>query len=209
MKTIGELVKDTRAKKRYSLAKVEDAIKIKREFIEAIEKQDWKALPEYPVVVGFVKNIAQYLGINRNQAVALLRRDYPPQKLSINPKPDVSKGFTWSPKLTFLVGVATIVILVLGYLAFQYSNFIGPPTLEVIEPKEGQVVENRSIKVSGKTDSDVVVKANNQPILVNDEGAFAAEVQIFEGTTEIVIKATSRSGKETIIHRKINVRLNN
>jgi cytoskeletal protein RodZ len=203
MKTIGELVKDTRAKKRYSLAKVEDATKIKREFIEAIEKQNWKVLPDYPVVAGFVKNIAQYLGINRNQAVALLRRDYPPQKLSINPKPDVSKEFIWSPRLTFLVGVATIVILVLGYLGFQYSKFIGPPALEVIEPKEGQVVESRSIKVSGKTDSDAVVKANNQPILVNDEGAFVAEVQIFEGTTEIVIKATSRSGKETTIRRMI------
>jgi cytoskeletal protein RodZ len=208
MKTIGKLLKDARAKKRYSLAKVEEHTKIKQDFIRAIESQDWKDLPDYTVVVGFVKNIAGFLGVSQKQATALLRRDYPPQKLTINPKPDVSKEFRWSPRLTFVVGVAMVIIVVLGYLGFQYIGFVSPPRLEVFEPREGQVVKVDSIKVSGQTNPDAVVKANNQPILVNEDGAFSADINIFEGTSEIVIKATSRSGKETTVHRNIKAELN-
>ena len=63
MKTIGTFLKESRLKKRYSLIKVENATRIKKEFIEAVEDGNWKALPEFPVVVGFVKNIAQFLDL--------------------------------------------------------------------------------------------------------------------------------------------------
>jgi len=203
MKTIGDFLKEARAKKRYSLAKLEEATKIKKDFIEAVEKEDWKSLPDYSVVVGFVKNIAVYLQVGERQAMALLRRDYPPQKLFVNPKPDVSRQFIWSPKLTFLVGVGTVVAVIAGYLAFQYVRFISSPHLEVFEPKDGQTVNTALIRVSGKTDIDAVVKANNQPILVADDGKFSADVEIFAGTGEIVVKAISRSGKETTVKRMI------
>lgn len=93
MKTIGQFLKDARNKKRYSLVKVENATRIKKNFIEAIEKEDWRSLPDFPVVVGFVKSIAQFLDLNVRSTVALLRRDYPPKSLSINPKPDVGQDF--------------------------------------------------------------------------------------------------------------------
>ncbi len=207
MKTIGNLLKDARVKKRFSLAKLEGETKIKKNFIKAVEDENWKALPDYPVVVGFVKNIANYLGVKERSAVALLRRDYPPQNLSINPKPDVSRQFVWSPKMTFIVGVAIVIALILGYLGFQYAGFISPPPLSLTQPQEGQVVGSGSVIVAGKTKPEATVKANNQPILVNEDGTFSAEVEIFKGTSEIVVEATSRSGKQTVLRRNIKPEL--
>jgi len=207
MNTIGSLLKDARVRKRFSLAKLETETKIKKDFIQAVEEENWQALPDYSVVVGFVKNVANYLGVKERSAVALLRRDYPPQKLSINPKPDVSKQFIWSPKLTFLVGVGIVIALILGYLGFQYAGFISPPPLSLTQPQEGQVVGGVSVTVSGKTNPEATVKANNQPILVSEDGAFTAEVEIFKGTSEIVVTATSRSGKETTLRRNIKPEL--
>ena len=203
MKTIGIFIKEARIKKRFSQEKIAEETKIKKEFIVSIEKEDWEALPEYPVVIGFVKQITKYLKLDERQAVAFLRRDYPPRVLPVNPKPDVAKKFTWSPKLTFVVGIAAIAIAVLGYLAFQYSNFVSPPKLTVNQPQEEQVVKENKLIVSGKTDQDATMKINNQPILVEEDGSFKAEIEIFEGTEEIVVKAVSRSGKETVIRRKI------
>jgi cytoskeletal protein RodZ len=208
MKTIGKLLKDARAKKRYSLARLEKETKIKKEFIEAIEKENWKALPEYPVVVGFVKNIAEFLGTNQGAAVALLRRDYPPQKLRINPKPDVSKQFVWSPRLTFLVGVVSVVVLILGYLGLQYFRFVSAPHLEVFEPQDGQEITTSTLAISGKTDQDATLKVNNQPILVDAEGGFSGELKIAETTTEVTFEATSRAGKTTTVRRIIKPELN-
>ena len=207
MKTIGKVLKEARLKKRKSILAVEEETKIKKEFIGAIEDENWSTLPELPVILGFVKNIAKVLSIDERQLVAVLKRDYPPKILAVNPKPDVSKSFVWNPRITFLVGVGTILIIILGYLGFQYVKFVSPPPLTVYEPKNEQVIKRSKVKISGKTDPDATVVANNQPILVDDKGNFSGEVEVFEGTGEIEVKALFRTGKDTQITRKIKVEL--
>ena len=105
MKTIGTLIHQTRKRKKYSLEFVEKKTRIKKEFIRLIEKEKWDELPEYPVLLGFVKTLAGFLQLNEKQVLALLRRDYPPRKVNINPKPDVEKRFSFTPRLTFFVGI--------------------------------------------------------------------------------------------------------
>lgn len=207
MKTVGKVLKEARVRKKYSLAKLEKETKIKKDFLEAIEKEGWDSLPDFPVVTGFVKRIAKTLGIAETRAVALLRRDYPPKSLSINPKPDVSSKFSWSPKLTFLVGIGLIFLVILSYLGVQYLRFVSPPSLTVHEPKDGEIVETKNLQVLGKTDTDATIKINNQPVLVDQDGEFAAEIEIFEMTEELEIVAVSRSGRQTVIHRKIQPEL--
>lgn len=207
METIGKLFKEARTRKRYSRVRLAKKTKIKQGFIKAIEEENWSQLPDFPVVSGFVKNLALALKMDDKRALAVLRRDYPPKTLRVNPKPDVSERFNWSPRLTFWVGAATLTLAILGYLTFQYLNFVSPPRLEVFSPQEGQVVYEISLEVSGKTDPDAVVKINNQLGLLDDMGNFTGEIEIFEGTEVIEVKATSRSGKETVIRRKITPEL--
>lgn len=207
MKTVGEYLKQARVKKRFSQEKIAEETKIKEEFISSIEREDWEALPEFPVVVGFVKGIVKVLNINERQAVALLRRDYPPKVLPVNPKPDVSRTFTWTPRLTFVAGIVVIALIVLGYLGFQYSSFINPPKLAIYRPHEEEVIKERKLMVIGETDPDATLKVNNQPVLIEEDGRFEVEIEIFEGTEEIIIKSVSRSGKETIVQRKIKPEL--
>lgn len=203
MKPIGKILKDARIKKHYSLSFLGQKTKIKKEFIQAIEKGNWKELPEFPVISGFVKNLASYLKLDTKMAVALLKRDYPLEVLTIIPKPDIENKFYWTPKYTFLVGICVTMIAIGSYLGFQYYKFLSPPRLEVIEPKDNSVVTDREVLVYGKTDPDTVVKINNQPILVNENGGFTAKIEIFEGSVEIRVVATARSGKETTVSRKI------
>ena len=203
MKTIGDILKSARLKKRYSLKRVEKETKIKKEFIEAIERGEWIALPELPVVAGFVKNLASFLDVDVKTAYATLKRDYPPQRLSINPKPDVGGKFTWTPKYTFLVGILIIILALFGYLGFQFIKFNSPPALEVTSPPDSFIATSNKVDVSGKTDSDATIRINNQLVLVDSDGIFNGQVEIFEGTKEIVIIATNRSKKETTIVRKI------
>lgn len=207
MNTVGKLLKDARLVKKLSLAKVEDETKIKTEFVEAIESCSWRDLPEYTTTLGFVKNLAKFLGLNEKQAVALLRRDFLPRKEAVNPKPDVGGKFVWSPKLTFITGVSLVVLIILGYLIIQYSNFIRPPALEVVEPRENAIVKSTVLKVIGQTTEDATVQVNNQPVLVGDDGKFTTDLQIYDGTKEVIIKAVSRSGKETVIRRDIKPEL--
>jgi hypothetical protein len=209
MKTIGILLKEGRLKKNYSLERVEEETKIKKEFIRAIEKENWKALPEYAVVLGFVKNIANFIGLDSKEALALLRRDYPPNKnIQINPKPDLKESFKWGPKLTFLLGTAAVSLLVVSYLVFQYVKFKSPPSLQVYEPVDNAIIKTTDLKVTGKVDPEASLKINNQPVIVENDGSFTGDIEISKDTYEIEIKAISRSGKETKIYRKIKPELN-
>jgi cytoskeletal protein RodZ len=207
MKSVGEIIKDTRNKKKFSKKKLANLTKIKKEFIEAIETSRWEQLPEYPVVYGFVRSIASVLEIDQKNLLAILRRDYPPQSLPINPKPDIEQKFVWSPKLAFIIGTSLVSIVIIGYLIFQYLNFISPPSLMVDYPKEGQTVKGRNLLVEGSTDSNATVLVNNQPTIVEDDGKFRAEIEIYEGTNQVVIVSRSRSGKETVVSRNIKPEL--
>lgn len=207
MKTASEVIKEARLRKKISLARLESETKIKKEFLQAIEEANWNKLPDFPVLTGFTKNIADFLDINQNRLIAMLRRDYPPKKLVINPKPDVSEKFTWTPKLTFYVGAGMVALFILSYLTFQYTRFVRPPALSVVVPEEGMVVTDSTVEIIGKTDPDTTVKVNNQPIFVEEDGTFSADIEIFEGTTEIVILAISRTGKESLVRRTIKPQL--
>jgi len=207
MRTVGSFLKEARVRKKYSLEKLESLTRIKKDFLAALEKGDWASLPELPVLTGFVKNIAKALGLSQDSAVAILKRDYPPKALPINPKPDVSDKFIWSPRLTFLVGVGVVLAAVAAYLVVSYIQFLSPPSLQVFQPRQDEVITQNVVKVSGKTSTDAVVSVNNQPFIVSDEGVFEGEIEVFEGTDEVVVKATSRSGKVSTQSLKIKVEL--
>ena len=205
MKTIGQVIKSARLNKKLSVKKLGELTKIKVSFIKSIEEEKWKDLPTFPTVLGFVRSISAPLGIDEKMAMAVLKRDYPPQKTNISPKPDVSPKFTWSPKLTFIVSTIVVFLGVLGYLGYQYVKFISPPDLQVESPKENQVVNTGSIPVFGSTDTDVKITVNNQAVLVDLDGKFSVNLEVTESTKEINIVAISRSGKKRIVSRKITV----
>jgi hypothetical protein len=136
----------------------------------------------------------------------MLRRDYPPTRLKVNPEPEIAQRFMWSPRLTFALGIAIVLLTIFSYLIFQYINFIRPPKLAVERPHEGETVMSERIFVTGIVSPDATLKVNNQPLLVSEKGDFQGEVEVYEGTEELIFEAKSRSGKETVIKRKISVK---
>src|SRR3989344_1795893 len=202
MKTIGSYLKEARIKKGITIKKLEKETKIKADFLREIEELNWPKLPELPVILGFIKKISKTLNLSENQAVAMLKRDYPPKNLSINPKPDVGGKFIWSPKMTFILGIVFVAVLLVSYLVLQYISFVNPPKLNIVKPEDGAGVSSE-VQVVGNTDPLATIKVNNQPVLVDDKGNFEVSIEIAKSTEEIVVIARSRSGKETVIRRKI------
>lgn len=208
MDTIGTVLKKARLSKKLSLKQVEKETKIKASFIKLIEEEKWNQLPEYATVLGFVKSISKTLDKDEEQMSALFRRDFPPEDIAINPKPDVADKLSWNPRLSFLAGIVVIILIIGGYLGLQYSNFVKPPKISVSSPKEGQVIDGLSVTVEGKTDPDVVITANNQPIIVDEKGNFVYQLNLDENTKTVKIVGTSRSGKETEVVKNIEVSKN-
>lgn len=206
MLKISQIISDARIEQGISVEDLESVTKIKASFIKALESEDWEKLPEFPIVLGFVKNLASSLGVDEKKATAILKRDYPPKKLSINPKPDVyTNKQILGPKTVFALGILFFTLIVGGYLLFQYIRFVSPPLLSVVSPIDGQTVLGNEALVFGSTQLDAKVTVDNQPVLVDDNGKFSVNIPVSSDTNQIVVTAQSRSGKTTIISRKINV----
>ena len=71
--------------------------------------------------------------------------------------------------------------------------------LTVESPKENQIVMGNSVTVFGSTDSDAKITVNNQPVIVSDDGKFSVSLDVIQETKEIIIMASSRSGKTTTV----------
>lgn len=210
MVKVGQKLSQSRLKKGLTINEAARATKIRPEFLLAIEKGEYQKLPEKTYVQGFVRNYAEYLGFSRNEIIPLFRREFD-EKTVFKVLPE---GFTKSldiPQRRIKIGATAILvfvffILLLGYIFFQFRNVFFNPYLQVYSPKEMEILKSSHISVSGKADPNSTVFVNSDPVSIDKSGAFSKQIDIFEGKTNIKIKAVNRFGKETIIEREVELR---
>lgn len=199
MRKISEILQDKRIENGYTLEMVEKAIKIKRNFLVAIEDGRYHDLPSESYALGFIKNYAQYVGVDKNKAAALFRREYEGGQGKVLPTfksqdKKIRRITVFSPRNIF---IGIIIFVILGYIAFQYSSFFLGPQLQIITPKDNLVVKNNIVEVEGKTDPYATVLINNEQSYVQLDGTFKKTLYLFEGERLIVVTSQNRNGKNT------------
>jgi len=204
----GELLRITRLKKGLSLEDVERDTKIRAKFLRALEGTKLESFHATPYARGFLKNYAEYLGLDPKFVLALFRRETDPQGVKIIPTGMIHQENAWF-KITptrALIFIAVIVVASIGYYPFQeYRGFLGTPTVSLEQPKEQQVVKEGEIEVIGKADIDTTVLVNGEPATVEETGKFKKTIQVIKGESTITVNAKNRRGKETTVIRTIKV----
>jgi len=208
MKTVGEILEAARKKKDLTFTQVEKEVKIRQNFLKALEKNEFSKIPGGAIVAkGFITNYGKFLGLSPKKLLASFRRDFTEdEKGQVLPrgyyKPLDSPSFSWTPRLTVITGVACLVVTLFSYLGFQAISFLGKPPLSLSSPAFGQI-QSAEIKVSGKTDPDAQVLINGTLTVVNEEGYFEEEVSLLPGENTLTVEAVSRRGKKTKITKKV------
>lgn len=78
------------------------------------------------------------------------------------------------------------------------------PRLEIIRPENNSIVKEEEIKIEGKTEKEVLVKINENPVVVNANNEFIYPLKLQPGENKISIKATDIAGNEEIKELTIN-----
>lgn len=73
---VGTLLRKTRETKEVSLEAVEEGTSIRRFYLEAIEKEDYDKLPGRVYARGFVRNYADFLGLDGDEIAARFKEEY-------------------------------------------------------------------------------------------------------------------------------------
>lgn len=202
MRTVGQVLKETRLAKFYKLEEVEKTTKIRKELLEALENDDYSKLPPPTFVQGFIKNYGKFLGLNEEKLLAIYRREFsdkknPPKVMEAWSNPLEHKRFHLTPRKVISGVIFSLVLAFFVYLWVEYRFLAGAPFLELSTPVDQMSVQSPVIKVIGKTDPEAKVMINNQAVEVDFAGNFLQEIKLAESANVIEITSTSKYGKVT------------
>lgn len=205
MKTAGDLLKNKRLALELNLEEVSRRTKVKPEYLSALEDSDFDRLPNSVVTKGYLKSYAKVLHINPDTLIAMYRRDYEEVMGAIMPHGLVEPLLKRTHLLSIPLILATVAILgFVGFLLYQLVNYWRLPSLEVIQPLDGDLY-GETITIKGRTAPTATIKVDDQTILVNQDGEFSLERKYPAGTHRILIQATDREGKSRLLERTFTV----
>lgn len=102
MLTIGQRLKQEREARYITIERASNETRIRSIFLQALEADDYSALPSAAQGRGFLRNYAEYLDINIDETLAEIQRSAPPMDEVSGPLPQVNLAETELPALTEL-----------------------------------------------------------------------------------------------------------
>jgi cytoskeletal protein RodZ len=205
---LGQRLHQKRLQRKQSIEEIAQELRIKPTFLAAIERGEYTKLPSPAYAQGFVMNYASYLGLSKSEIKAFFKREFD-EKRAMKVLPDSMVKTKEFPieRMRIQQSVLAFVfflIVILGYLFFQYREALLPPTLTVTSPQSGSKT-SQDIVVTGNADSNATVTVNGDPATVQSNGVFQKEITLFPGDATIQVRAINRFGKVSTIQRTVDV----
>lgn len=116
---IGVTLREARNRRKVDLSEVEAAIKIRVRYLQAIENEEWDALPGGPYTRGFIRTYANYLGLDGERLVDDYRRSTVPaggERVPKRVEPVPMGTRQGDPRLSGRLLIATVCFVLIAVL---------------------------------------------------------------------------------------------
>ncbi len=154
-KTLGELLRQTRERKRYHLETIAKRLKIKPIYLEALEKGHYYAFPGLVYGIGFLRSYAQFLGLDVKDVMDRFHAEtsgIKSQPLEM-PIPE-NKNILPSGKTI----VKSLLFIIIIYLIWYIANSFLQPTVQPVKPILQPVVTTEPLVEESVVPEKVVEK---------------------------------------------------
>ncbi|MBI2446638.1 MAG: helix-turn-helix domain-containing protein [Parcubacteria group bacterium] len=202
---LAEFLKEKRQKKNLTLEQLSDLTKIQIYHLKALEAGQFEKLPPAVYCVGIFKRLSKFLDADENEIMEVYRNKIEfstSTKTSNTPIAKKQFYFILTPSKLMMFSGGLLLIILSGYLWYQFNFLIGPPNL-TIKPSEDAVTKEETILINGKTDNGINLTINGENTYVDSKGSFEKSVQLAAGVNVIEIKAVNNFGKVSTIIRQI------
>lgn len=201
MLSVGKLLKDARERKKISLHDVEKRIKVREQFIRALEEDRWNVFTSRIYIIGILKNYARFLELDERKVLAFFRREY--ERIEeVKFKEKVSTSYLSSDsKKTIIAGFVFICILLVGYFSYQLFLYLKPPVVKIISPLNYTFKRELMVKIIGKTEKEAVVTIMGERVYQNKEGVFEYIMPLKQKENILSIEVVGANGKKTVLEK--------
>ncbi|MEI7452366.1 MAG: helix-turn-helix domain-containing protein [Candidatus Falkowbacteria bacterium] len=207
-KGIGEQLHLARVNKGLSINAAAAAVKTDPRYVEALEAENYTALPEGFYGKIFFKKYITFLGLDYkkvNKGFTKERKSFASQNNVFSKKVVKSSGLIVFPKIFRNILITSVVLICFLYLALYLKNNVTPPELKIVSPTVNQTQHDLSALVSGQTAPESEVLINGQSVLIDQNGLFSESINLKKGVNIIVIQSKKKYGQEAIVTRQILV----
>jgi cytoskeletal protein RodZ len=141
MESVGQKLRETREQHNFSLEQVARDTHISKQYLEALETEQFSAIPGETYIIGFLRNYAEYLSLNPEEIVSL----YKNIQIQEQPLPMTEllepAGPKAPPRLLILLVIVLAILGGGGYLLYRFviaSSEPARPQAEVVEEAADQ-----------------------------------------------------------------------
>src|SRR5207245_8065798 len=127
-------------------------------------------------------------------------------------RPLVKRSFIFTPAVLVPVVVLAGILLFVGYVYYQFTNFAVAPNVEITDPPGDAVSQLAEYTVKGKTNPDGRITVRISPGLdtINDvrpakDGTFSVVVPLKPGPNHVEVQVLDPSGKLAQASRSIQL----
>ena len=218
--TVGDILRHARLKKGKTLNDVATELCIRRAYLEAIENVDYNSLPVEPYRLGYVRNYAEYLGLNGARIVQSFKETALPKNNGKKGLKAIGEEFDSNgPKIKHVIlGIFALCLIAIG--GYFYKNYAKEPLVEIVNEApledvypapvildevdanvDAKTIPNDS-EEEQKTDSDEITEEENAQTDENEQTENEAEEK-FEPRIKFVLTGDSwielKHGKEVLL----------
>lgn len=199
--TSGIELEQARKVRNLSIKQVSQRLNIPAVYLEALEANEWEALPRGDYGRYFLRQYGNFLGLDTDKLLDqypgpnLTKIVQPPKHAPINPTKTVH------PLRQVLLGVIALAVII--YLAIAARTIFMPPQLEIVSPAMDSSTTSPVVTLAGTTRPGTEVLVNNEVVEVMESGRFVAQVTLRPGLNTLTVKARKNLSREVVIIRRI------
>ncbi|MCF8011964.1 MAG: DUF4115 domain-containing protein [Clostridiales bacterium] len=186
---IGDTLKKAREEQGITLEVVEEHTKIRKKYLDALEKEEFDVLPGNIYVRGFLRNYARFLGINGESLIKQYSNYYEQEDEQEDNLPDLSDKSTFFSKKILII---CLLICLAAGAAVVYFGFIAKNSVKVenkqeeVKQQQDNYVANTPKEKNEQSPGNVEEKKDEVCVELNVTGKSWARVvvddkEVFEG----------------------------
>jgi cytoskeleton protein RodZ len=142
---VGELLKKAREESGKNLKEISNILKIRYDYLHAIEEEDFKKLPEEVYIKGYIREYAEFLNIDPQAAINAYIQQTSPPKVE---KPDISEIQPADKKKSKILYSFFFFSLILLVIIVSYILFFSSPEKPVLNSASENKMEMPSPAVN-------------------------------------------------------------
>jgi len=178
--TLGRLLRTSREERHIDLDAVVKATKVRRHYLEALENEDWGALPSQVFVKGFLRSYAEFLGLDKDMLLDYYQKAVPRERY----QPHVLQSMsTQSTLWRRIIIISLLVMVLIGVIIYVRGNGI-PIIGKALQYLETQSVTEEKEGTTEREDDKIPDEKAIEEVLLGEEKVESDRAEAMPAVTD-------------------------